>query len=202
MADKVKTSEDLEIAEAEEMEVDMEELAFHAVKQMRKGFISAMILAILREGNNHGYGIMKEIEEKTQGILTPMVSSIYPVLKDLTTKKLVRKVDEKEAEGKTRKIYSVTEKGERMLKHLVRNYQKMISNLRAITMGAFGFDGNYPLEDHLQIMAEHAVFGWKDGKSEKEKEENLIFYRNLIEERIINLGEMKEEVIKELNSLK
>lgn len=202
MADKVKTSEDLEIAKAEEMEADMEELAFHAVKQMRKGFISAMILAILREGNNHGYGIMKEIEEKTQGILTPMASSIYPVLKDLTTKKLVRKVDEKEAEGKTRKIYHVTEKGERMLKYLVRNYQKMISNLRSITMGAFGFDGNYPLEDHLQIMAEHAVFGWKDGKSEKEKEENLIFYRNLIEERIINLGEMKEEVIKELNSLK
>jgi len=202
MADKVKTSEDVEIAEAEKMEADMEKLADFAAKQMRKGFISAMILAILREGNNHGYGIMKEIEDKTQGFLTPMASSIYPVLRDLTNKKLVRKVDEKEAEGKTRKIYHVTEKGERMLKHLVRNYQKMISNLRAITMGAFGFDGNYPLEDHLQIMSDHAVFGWKNVKSEKEKEENLIYTRNLIEERILDLEDMREHILKELNVIK
>jgi len=202
ISNKDKKGKEINLQKAEKMEAEIENLVFHAAKQMRKGFISAMILATLKEQNLHGYGIMKEIETKTQGVLTPMTSSIYPVLADLTDKKLVKKVEEREAEGKTRKIYHITEKGERMLKRLIRQYQEMISKLRTITMGAFGFDGNYPLEEQLHIMSDHPLFGWKNKESAKEKEENLIYYRNLIDEHIHNLEEMKNNILEELEKLK
>ncbi|MHA1146747.1 MAG: PadR family transcriptional regulator [Promethearchaeota archaeon] len=180
---------------------EIEKMAFKAVKQMRKGFISALILTVLQENECHGYGIIKEIEEKTKGIWTPTTSSIYPVLKDLKKKELVHLFDKEESEGKIRKIYQITPKGTRFLTYFVRQFQTLMTNLRTLTMGAFGLDGNYPLEDHFKIMADHPVFGWENKASSKEKEENLQYYKELIEERILDLQNFKQYIEEELGRL-
>ncbi len=182
-------------------EKELEDLAFHAIKQMRKGFISAMILAILKDGELHGYGIMKEIKNKIQGLWTPLNSSIYPILKHLKGKRLVNLAEEKETSGKIRKIYKITPKGERFLKFFVRKFQLMMSRLRTLTMGAFGFDGNYPLEEHISIMRDHPIFGWENGKSEREKKENLKYYSDLLDERILDLKGLRNYINEELSGL-
>ena len=180
---------------------EIEELTFHAFKQVRKGFISSMILAVLQEQEMHGYGIIKEIEKKTQGIWTPNTSSIYPVLSDLKGKGLVSLSEKKEKNGRERKIYEITKKGVRFLRYFVQKFQVLISRLRTLTLGAFGFDANYPLDQHMKIMREHPIFGWQNGKSKNEKMENLNYYNNLIDERIIALKNLKKYVKEEISSL-
>ncbi len=180
---------------------EIEELAFKAVKQIRKGFISALILAVLKEGEFHGYGIINEIKKKTQEIWNPTTSSVYPVLKDLESKKLVEFKESEELDGKTRNIYKITDKGKRFLKSFVQKFQKLTSKLRILTIGSFGFDGNYPIENVsqiMQILAEHPIFGWKNAKSEEEKKSNLEYYRNLIDEQISYLEELKKNIEEEL----
>lgn len=188
------------ISEAEEKELD--ELAYQTLSQMRKGFVSALILAVLKEKELHGYGIKEEIEKKTGGQWTPLAASIYPVLNRLEKKRLVEFKKEKETEGgKTRKIYAITGKGIRFLKFFTRKFQMLMSRLRTLTMGAFGFDGNYPLENHIEVMADHPIFGWQDKKSKKEKVENLKYYKNLIDERILDLQDLRHYIEEELATI-
>ncbi len=187
------------IKEGESSEI--EALAFKAVKQIRKGFISALILAVLKEGEFHGYGIINEIKKKTQEIWNPTTSSVYPVLKDLESKKLVEFKDSEELEGKTRNIYKITEKGKRFFKSFVQKFQVLTSKLRTLTFGAFGFDGNIPIENVTKVMealAEHPIFGWKNASSEEEKKSSLEYYKNLIDEQISYLQELKKNIEDEI----
>lgn len=180
---------------------DINDLAFHVFTQIRKGFISALICAVLKDQELHGYGIIKEIEKKTEGLWTPITSSIYPVLKDLKKKGLVKLIDKPEVEGKVRKIYQLTKRGSRFLRFFVQKFQEMVNKLRTLTMGVFGFDGNYALEDHLDLLAEDPVFGWKSVDDIKEKKKSLKYYNDLLEEKIIDLNRTKQYIEKELKEL-
>jgi len=196
----MKTVEDLNMKNKKEMDID--ELAFHAFKQMRKGFISALILSVLKDQELHGYGIIKEIENTTKGLWTPITSSIYPVLKDLEQKKLIQLIEKPEVEGKIRKIYKITKRGARFLRYFVQKFQEMVSKLRTLTMGAFGFDGNYALEDHLDLLAEDPIFGWKGVESFEEKKNSMLYYIDLLEEKIYDLTRTKQYIEEELKKLK
>ncbi len=64
------------------------------------------MLALLAEGPMHGYEMIKEIEERTQGAWTPSAGSIYPTLQMLEDEGLVRG---EETDGKRR--FTLTETG-------------------------------------------------------------------------------------------
>ena len=49
----------------------------------RRGDVRAAVLALLAERPMHGYEMIKEIEERTQGAWTPSAGSIYPTLQML-----------------------------------------------------------------------------------------------------------------------
>ena len=72
----------------------------------RRGDIRAAALALLTERPMHGYEMIKEIEERTQGIWRPSPGSIYPTLALLEDEGLVRS---EESEGKRR--FVLTDEG-------------------------------------------------------------------------------------------
>jgi DNA-binding PadR family transcriptional regulator len=74
--------------------------------KVSRGDVRSAILHLLAEGPMHGYQIMSELAERTEGIWQPSPGSIYPTLNQLEDEDLVRP---EEKEGK--KVYALTDEG-------------------------------------------------------------------------------------------
>ena len=72
----------------------------------RRGDVRAAVLALLAERPMHGYEMIKEIEERTDGAWTPSAGSIYPTLQMLEDEGLI---SGQEIEGKRR--FTLTDTG-------------------------------------------------------------------------------------------
>ena len=74
------------------------------------GDMKYVILRLLKKKPMHGYEVMKELEEQTHGCYKPSPGTVYPTLQWLEDEGLVKS---EEDEGK--KIYSVTDEGQKFL---------------------------------------------------------------------------------------
>src|SRR6476620_4438272 len=72
----------------------------------RRGDTRAALLALLAERPMHGYEMIKELEERTQGAWVPSAGSIYPTLQLLEDEGLIKGT---ESEGKRR--FALTDSG-------------------------------------------------------------------------------------------
>lgn len=75
-------------------------------RRMRRGDVRAALLVLLDEQPQTGYGLMEEIERRSQGAWRPSPGSVYPTLAQLEDEGLVRA---EEGEGRT--PYTLTEAG-------------------------------------------------------------------------------------------
>ncbi len=76
----------------------------------RRGDVRSAILALLAERPMHGYEIIAELSERTEGLWRPSPGSIYPTLQLLEDEGLIT-VQADDAGGKKR--FSLTEEGQR-----------------------------------------------------------------------------------------
>lgn len=72
----------------------------------RRGGVKFAILELLKEQPRHGYDIMREIEDRSDGVYSPSPGVIYPTLQALGDQDYVKSNKE---EGK--KVYTITESG-------------------------------------------------------------------------------------------
>jgi DNA-binding PadR family transcriptional regulator len=72
----------------------------------RRGDVRAAVLALLADRPMHGYEMIKELEERTDGAWTPSAGSIYPTLQMLEDEGLIRG---EESNGKRR--FALTDAG-------------------------------------------------------------------------------------------
>jgi DNA-binding PadR family transcriptional regulator len=72
----------------------------------RRGDVRAAILLLLTEEPRNGYGLMQEIEQRSEGEWRPSPGSVYPALQQLEDEGLVRA---EETDG--RKLFHLTEAG-------------------------------------------------------------------------------------------
>jgi DNA-binding PadR family transcriptional regulator len=72
-----------------------------------RGDIRAAILALLTEAPMHGYQIIQELGERTDGAWRPSPGSVYPTLQALADEGLVRAVEEDGG----RRLYELTDAG-------------------------------------------------------------------------------------------
>jgi len=108
------------------------------------------VLKLLNEGEKTGYEIMKEIESKIEG-WRPSTGTIYPLLQELEKNNLVSSI-----EVDRRKIYRITESGEKLLCEFRRNREKlfkfMIHKLGCISEEFFGKKG---FRGILNLLLDH-----------------------------------------------
>jgi len=83
-----------------------------------------ILYLLLRDGDLHGYELMKRIKSETRGSISPSPGSIYPALRELASRGLV----EVRSDELGRKIYSLTERGREVIlrkkefvEHLIRS---------------------------------------------------------------------------------
>lgn len=95
---------------------------YTAVMNM-KGSLPLLLLHILSLGPSHGYGIVKEIKRKSQGVLTFAEGTIYPMLHDLENQGLIAAFEE-EVKGRTRRYYRLTKAGQQALAKEQQEWQQ------------------------------------------------------------------------------
>ena len=110
---------------------DTNKIAERMGKSMQKGFLSSLVLIVLKKEPAHGYKLIQEIKERTEERWVPTAASMYPLLKSFANKGLIRIVEPeelgeqgKESERPT-KTYAITPKGEELI-HLLGDKQRDI----------------------------------------------------------------------------
>ncbi|MFX1356637.1 MAG: PadR family transcriptional regulator [Promethearchaeota archaeon] len=171
------------------------ELVDRLGKAMKKGFISTLVLLVLKEEPSHGYQIIKAIEERTLGFWKPTTSTIYTILKDLMERNLIELISPLDDDD-TKKIYKLTPKGQQAFIDLMKTEEEMRDSLIAIMASTFGLS-----EDVLEENKEGPPFlspfsGRLNGKSNEEKLKILKFMQSMMEKRLQNIEEQIQKLEK------
>jgi len=80
----------------------------------RRGIIQLAILQLLKEEPRHGYQVMKQLEQRSEGFYSPSAGTVYPALQDLVEKELIEVNIERE-----KKIYTLKDEGFEFLHQLI-----------------------------------------------------------------------------------
>jgi PadR family transcriptional regulator PadR len=88
--------------------------------EIRRGLLQYAVLAIVKhhEEGIHGYGIARELDEKTDGLLEVKEGTLYPILHRLKKERLLNDRKEKSEAGPARKVYVLTGEGDRVYREL------------------------------------------------------------------------------------
>ncbi|MEM6348331.1 MAG: PadR family transcriptional regulator [Bacteroidota bacterium] len=81
-----------------------------------------IVLSLLKEGDNYGYQLIKEVQKISDGALQWKEGSLYPVLIKLEKNGLIKSYIKKE-EGRNRKYYSLNERGKSALVKLQEEWK-------------------------------------------------------------------------------
>lgn len=84
-------------------------------KQTLDGNVETLVLAVLEAGPSYGYKIVRELNERSEGILQLGEGTIYPVLYRLEEKKLISARWHLAENGRERKYYRLIAKGRKAL---------------------------------------------------------------------------------------
>lgn len=83
--------------------------------EMKKGSAELLILAILEDGQRHGYEVAQQIERRSRGAISFHVASLYPMLYRLEAKGLIEGRWVEKAGQRRRRYYRLTTEGSEVL---------------------------------------------------------------------------------------
>ncbi|MCL4382147.1 PadR family transcriptional regulator [Candidatus Marsarchaeota archaeon] len=76
-----------------------------------KGLLKPFVLKLLSERPMHGFELMEQIFEKTDGMWRPGPAAIYPTLEWLEKMGFIKPVEDATKSERARKQYEITKKG-------------------------------------------------------------------------------------------
>ncbi|MGO5085140.1 PadR family transcriptional regulator [Oliverpabstia intestinalis] len=103
-------------------------------KSLVSGSMTMLILKLLSEKDMYGYEMIDTLRQKSQNVFELKAGTLYPLLHSLEEKGLLV-VYEREFGGKTRKYYSLTKQGAKLLEKKTeewREYSAAVSNVLAL----------------------------------------------------------------------
>ena len=163
-------------------------------EQLKKGYLKLMILYTLLRSPSHGYQIIKRIKEATFNLLSPTVGSVYPALKELESKGLVK--GKWHSNKKRVKIYEITSKGKEIFKEIIERHFNVASTIRRMILNKLTPLINLEESDETPIMMQAVkILLLDENATKKEKIEAL---KN-IRDKIQNLNKTLKEFVKNIN---
>ncbi len=82
---------------------------------LRKGSTQVLVLSLLAEEPMYGYQIAKELEQRSGGYFDFKEGTLYPLLHRMEKEDLVKGEWQVVEKGPSRKYYSITQEGRRVL---------------------------------------------------------------------------------------
>src|SRR5437867_2049578 len=102
-----------------------------AERELLKGNTPTLVLAVLRGGPLHGYGIAREIERRSDDALTCREGTLYPALHALEREGLVKGEWRLEGE-RPRKVYALTSAGLSALEERTRTWERFVTAVQRV----------------------------------------------------------------------
>jgi PadR family transcriptional regulator len=84
-------------------------------REVKRGSIEMLILALVEDRPRHGYEIAKLIEQRSDGVLQFHVASLYPLLYRLERRGVIRGRWVEKAGQRRRRFYRLTAAGQKVL---------------------------------------------------------------------------------------
>lgn len=81
-----------------------------------RGTLDIIVLSLIAERSDHGYGIIERVKARSGGMLEVSEGAIYPLLHRLESKKLIRAEWTMSSNNRRTKQYIITELGEGALR--------------------------------------------------------------------------------------
>jgi DNA-binding PadR family transcriptional regulator len=102
------------------------------MKKISKGEMGAssfaLVLALLKKNDTYGYQIMQELEQLSSGMIVWKEGSLYPVLKKMESRKLIKSLWNVKDFDRPRKYYKILPKGIEELENLLEE-RKLVSDI-------------------------------------------------------------------------
>ncbi len=92
-----------------------------------KGGLALLLLATLRDSPAHGYGLARTIERRTENALQLREGTLYPALHTLERDGLIASAWETPAGGRERKVYRLTQAGEKKLDQWSQGWHQFVA---------------------------------------------------------------------------
>jgi DNA-binding PadR family transcriptional regulator len=101
------------------------------MKEAQKGYIRLGVLMLLSNKPAHGYELMKEINQRTQGFWRPTAGGVYPILSDLEKSGFIKGHWETQR-NRQLKVYTITKSGDAILKRAIRKQAEIFTSLSSL----------------------------------------------------------------------
>lgn len=101
-------------------------------KLIAQSVLRFLLLRILRSGPVYGYVLPKAMSELSDELLRPSEGAIYSALSDFRAAGLID-VEERVVNGRTQKVYKITENGRLAFRQAALHYGKLLPILRRLT---------------------------------------------------------------------
>lgn len=101
-------------------------------RDVNKGDVQALVLAVLCDGPLHGYAIAREVERRSTNFFKLKEGSLYPALRSLEQQGFIQGAWEIQPNGPARKTYSITKAGTQEYAkraHAIKEYAAAITSL-------------------------------------------------------------------------
>ncbi len=100
-----------------------------------RGHLETLVLSVLRQGEAHGFEILKRLEQAGSGALTLKEGSLYPALYRLESAGMISGEWEDNTTGRRgprRRIYKLTAKGRRRLEQARGEFEHFVAIIGGI----------------------------------------------------------------------
>ena len=101
------------------------------MKEAQKGYIRLAVLMLLNKKPSHGYELMKEINQRTQGFWRPTAGGVYPILSDLEKSSYIKGHWETQ-KNRRLKVYTITKSGDAILKRAVQKQAEIFKSANSL----------------------------------------------------------------------
>ncbi|MGH9415538.1 MAG: PadR family transcriptional regulator [Terriglobales bacterium] len=106
--------------------------ASRARPELLPGTLDLLILDTLRRGPLHGYGIAREIRQRSEEVLRVEEGSLYPALQRLLLEGWVRAAWRKSDTGRRARYYTLTAAGRRQLGEEISQFERMVAAISRV----------------------------------------------------------------------
>ena len=113
-------------------------------KELLKGNTPTLVLAVLRDGPLHGYGIAREIERRSGEALSCKEGTLYPVLHSLERDGLIQGEWRRDEGERSRKEYTLTTAGAAALEERARSWEQFAAAIGRVLGGGQDEDAMAP----------------------------------------------------------
>lgn len=106
------------------------------IEQLMKGITEPVLLYLINEVPTYGYNLIKELEKRTTGYFKPKGGTIYPALRRLEIKGLIKSRRQRTTGRQARKYYQITEKGKQFLANRLadwKDFSQAVSTLMGVS---------------------------------------------------------------------